>query len=249
MHTSTNCSRQDDFHGGMRMKCAIMQPYFLPYIGYFQLMDAVDVFIIYDNIKYTKKGWINRNRYLLNSSEAVFTVPLVKGSDELQVVERTISDSFDRRRFLDRLREAYRGAPYLNETMELLAAIVNNDETNLFRFIHQSVMRICRVLAITTEVVVSSTIPVDHTLKAEDKVLAICKAMNAGVYINAIGGVELYSKERFASEGIALKFIKSAPVEYPQFGNSFVPWLSIVDLLMFNPTADIQALLKNVSYV
>ncbi len=231
------------------MKCAIMQPYFLPYIGYFQLIHAADIFIVYDNIKYTKKGWINRNRYLLNSKDAVFTLPLVKGSDKLMVVERTISDSFDRRTFLQKLREAYCKAPFCGETMALLGAIVENEESNLFKFIYDSIIKVSKALNITTDVVVSSTVPIDHGLKAEDKVLTLCKVMNADVYINAIGGVELYSRERFAHEGIKLRFIRSNPVEYAQFNNPFIPWLSIVDLLMFNPVAEVQRMLNEVSYL
>ena len=231
------------------MKLAIMQPYFLPYIGYFQLMHAADVFVVYDNIKYTKKGWINRNRYLLNAKDAVFTIPLEKGADELLVVERTVSETFDRRGLRVKLREAYRRAPFLESTMVLIDTILQNEDRNLFGFILYSLAQVCRVLEISTKVVVSSIIPIDHSLKAEDKVLALCKALNADVYVNAIGGVDLYSRERFAGEGIELKFLKSDPVEYPQFGNVFVPWLSIVDLLMFNPVDEIRAMLARVSFV
>src|SRR5437868_13460953 len=97
------------------MKVAIMQPYFLPYIGYFQLIESVDLFVIYDNIKYTKKGWINRNRFLRNGADVVFTVPLRKDSDSLNVRERAVADDFDPRKLVNQVREAYRRAPHFTQ--------------------------------------------------------------------------------------------------------------------------------------
>ena len=108
------------------------------------------------------------------------------------------------------------------------------EDTNLFRFLHQSIIKTCEHLGITTEIRVSSGIAIDHDLKNQDKVLALCEALGATTYVNAIGGIELYSKEVFQDKGIDLKFIQSLPFEYPQFGNMFVPWLSIIDVMMFN---------------
>jgi hypothetical protein len=231
------------------MKLAIMQPYFLPYIGYFQLINAVDLFVVYDNIKYTKKGWINRNRYLCSSGEAFFSVPLKKDSDEKTVVERRIAESFDRKKMFLRFREAYRKAPCFSSTIQLVESVINYSNDNLFAFIRYSIGCVCTHLAIPTRLVTSSEVPIDHSLKAEDKVLALCRELKADRYINAIGGVELYSKERFAREGIELQFIKSDPVEYRQFGNPFVPWLSIVDCLMFNSVPEVREMLHKVTFV
>jgi len=223
------------------IRVGIMQPYFLPYIGYFQLIAAADVFVVYDNIKYTKKGWINRNRMLQNGAEAVFSIPLKKGADWLDVRDRAISEDFDRDKLLKQFAGAYRRAPCFAQTFPLLERIVRHDDQNLFAFLRHSIVRICEHLGIKTAIETSSTIAIDHALTSEEKVLALCKALGARTYLNAIGGMELYSKDRFRDQGIELKFLKSGPFEYSQFGNPFVPWLSIADVLMFNPLARIRA--------
>jgi hypothetical protein len=217
------------------MKAAIMQPYFLPYIGYFQLIAEADVFVVYDNIKYTKKGWINRNRMLMNGTDVMFSLPLKNGSDSLDVVERELAADFSRDKLLNQIRGAYARAPYFDQTFPLIERIVRHDECNLFRYVHHSIVSICKHLGLTTELRVSSDIAIDHELKGQDKVIALCEALGADCYVNAIGGVALYSKAEFKARGIELKFINSTSFEYPQPGNTFVPWLSIVDVLMLNP--------------
>ena len=216
------------------MKIGIMQPYFLPYIGYWQLIAAVDAFVVYDNIKYTKKGWINRNRFLRNGVEDIFSLPLRKDSDFLDVNQRFLADSFDREDFLNRFREAYRKAPEFSLVMPLLEGIIRSPASNLFDYIFASIQSVSEFLGIRTPLVVSSSIDCDHSLKAAERVQAICKALGAETYVNPFGGVELYSKEDFARNGIDLKFLKALPFEYSQGGSPFVPWLSIVDVLMFN---------------
>ena len=224
----------------VKMRVSIMQPYFLPYIGYFQLIAAADQFIVYDNIKYTKKGWINRNRMLQNGKDVMFSLPLKSDSDFLDVCERELAADFNRDKLLNQLKGAYRRAPYFDQTFPLVEQIVRHEELNLFRFLHHSIVRTCEHLGITTKIRVSSDIAIDHGLKNQDKVLALCEAVGANTYVNAIGGMELYAKEAFLDKGIELKFIKSGPFEYPQFGDAFVPWLSIVDVMMFNSLDAIQ---------
>lgn len=216
------------------MKVAIMQPYVFPYIGYFQLVAAVDAFIVYDNIKYTKKGWINRNRYLLNGEPATFSLPLRKDADELDIRDRQLAADFNRGKLAGQLREAYRKAPCFADTLPLVEDVVGYPEDNLFVFLHHGLAATCRHLGITTPIMVSSGIDVDHSLRSQDRVIALARAVGATEYINPIGGLELYSKEEFARHGLSLGFLRSRPIEYPQFGRDFVPWLSIVDVLMFN---------------
>jgi WbqC-like protein family len=213
---------------------AIMQPYFLPYIGYFQLIAAVNLFIVYDNIKYTKKGWINRNRFLCNGRDEMFSLPLKGDSDLLDIRERRLAADFNCDKLINQLAGAYRKAPCFKHAFPLIEQILRQQEQNLFQFLYRSIVLICQYIGITTEIRISSDIPIDHHLKNQDKVLALCKAVGTNVYVNAIGGVDLYSKEDFRSHCIELKFIRSKPFVYPQFGNEFVPWLSIVDVLMFN---------------
>lgn len=222
-------------------RVAIMQPYFFPYIGYFQLIAAVDQFIVYDNIKYTKKGWVNRNRLLQNGKDVMFSLPLKSDSDSLDIRERELAADFRRDKLLNQIKGAYGRAPYFAQTLPLIEQIVNFEEANLFRYLHHSIVRICDHLDIRTEISISSGIAIDHELKSQDKVLALCAATGASTYVNAIGGVDLYSREAFNERGIELKFIRSLPFEYPQFGAPFVPWLSIIDVMMFNPLNRIQA--------
>ncbi len=222
-----------------------MQPYFLPYIGYWQLIAAVDAFVVYDNIKYTKKGWINRNRFLMNGAEAGFSLSLRKDSDFLDVNKRFLADAFYRENLLNRFGEAYRKAPVFSSVMPLLEQIIRNPEANLFEYILASIRAICDFLGIKTPLLVSSTIDCDHSLKSAERVQGICKALGADTYVNPVGGIELYSKEDFAAKGIALKFLKALPFEYPQSGNPFVPWLSILDILMFNSKTLVEEKILN----
>lgn len=221
-------------------KVAIMQPYFFPYVGYFQLINAVDAFILYDNIKYTKKGWINRNRILNHGSDAVFSLPLKKASDALDIRDRELATDFSGRKLLNQLREAYRKAPYQEAVLELIADVLMGGDRNLFTFLHRSIEKTCQFLDLSTRMIVSSTVDIDHSLQSQDKVLALCRSAGADTYINPIGGVELYSKEAFAHAGIELRFLRSRGVEYPQFDAPFVPWLSIIDLMMFNSVEEIH---------
>jgi hypothetical protein len=214
---------------------AIMQPYFLPYIGYFQLIAACDVFVMYDNIKYTKKGWINRNRMLRNGTDVMFSLPLQGAPDHLDVSERRLADSPDRHRWLAQLKGAYRHAPHYSSTLPLLERIAACEDDTLFGFLHHALLATCAHLGIDTPIRIASTVPADHGLKSQERVLSICEVLAARQYVNPIGGTELYARDAFAERGIALHFLRARPLEYRQGDGAFVPWLSIVDVLMFNP--------------
>ena len=226
------------------MRIAIMQPYFLPYIGYFQLINVVDKFIIYDNIKYTKKGWINRNRFLQNNKDVIFSIPLKKASDYVCVNERKISDSFNTTKILNQLSASYQKAPYYSTVYPTIKEIITYKEVNLFEYILHSIQVICNFLDIKTDIIISSTINIDHSLASQNKVLAICNNIKAKTYINTSGGKKLYKKDDFAQNNICLKFIESRPIEYKQFSNIFVPWLSIIDIMMFNTKNEIKNMLN-----
>ena len=227
------------------MKIAIMQPYFIPYIGYFQLMNTVDRFVVYDNIQYTKKGWINRNRLLVNGQAEYISLPLKKDSDFLHVNQRYLADAFkdEKQKFLRKIEAGYRKAPYFTDVYNLFQRIVELEEYNLFDFLLNSLKEIASYLGIHTEIIISSNLNIDHNLKGSDKVIEICKTLKAEKYINPIGGKELYSKGDFLNKGIELFFIKTNEFEYSQFKNDFLPFLSIVDVMMFNSKDKISAYL------
>ena len=225
------------------MKLAIMQPYFFPYIGYFQLINVVDKFVVYDNIQYTKKGWINRNRFLRNKKDTIFTIPIKKDSDFLNVTERSISDVYNRDKLIFQLKMAYQKAPFFKENITIIEEIIQYKSSNLFEYIHYSILKINNFLDIDTEVITSSRMDINHDLKSQDKVIAICKSLDTSVYINPIGGVNLYNKIDFLNHNINLLFLEPKEIQYNQFNNNFISNLSIIDVMMFNNKEHIKELL------
>jgi len=221
-----------------------MQPYFFPYIGYFQLIAASDQLVVYDNIKYTKKGWINRNRFLLNGKDTIFTIPLKKDSDILDVRDRRISPEFQRGKLVEQLKAAYLRAPQFDNVFPQIAKIIGYGSDNLFEYVSHSIQCLCNLLEIETQFIVSSQVPIDHNLRNQDKLLALCSELAASHYLNPIGGAELYSREQFNVAGIKLNFIKTKPIKYTQFGNVFIPNLSIIDVLMFNTLDQVKHMIR-----
>ena len=232
-------------------KTAIMQPYFLPYLGYWQLVSSVDEFVVYDNIEYTKNSWFNRNRILENGHDRLFTIPVKKDSDYLMVNQRYLSDESDREiaRILRIIESNYKKAPQFASVYSLIEECFLFSDKNLFEHIFNSIKVICSFLDIDTKLIISSEVPIDHSLKAEKRVLAICQAQKTETYINAIGGQELYDADEFKSNDIDLKFIKSRDIEYRQFGDPFVEGLSVIDIMMFNDREKVKQLLKEYTLV
>jgi hypothetical protein len=228
------------------MTIAIMQPYFFPYIGYWQLIQAVDTFVVYDNIQFTKKGWFHRNNILLNGKKSLFTIPIKNDHYSLDVRDRMLSDDSAKRieRIIVQIENRYMQAPYFNEVFPLIKDIFNFNEKNLFDYIYNSIQRVVGYLEIDTKIILSSTLDIDHQLKSVEKVIAINKILHADRYINAIGGQELYNKDSFFVEGITLNFLNTEIVEYKQFNNEFVPYLSIIDIMMFNSKDEIKEMLS-----
>jgi hypothetical protein len=233
------------------MKIAIMQPYFMPYIGYFQLINAVDKFVIYDNIKYTKKGWINRNRILVNGKDQYISLPLKKGSDFLNINERVLSDSWvnERSKLLNKLKASYAKSPFYSSVIILLEDILNHSEKNLFNFIFNSIQKVCYYLDIETPLVKSSSLNIDNSFKGALKVMAICNCLKSNSYVNPIGGMDLYNKNEFLKTHIDLCFLKSDEIIYNQSLDYFLPFLSVIDILMFNSKPNIKLFLNKYSLI
>ncbi len=229
------------------MKIAIMQPYFLPYIGYWQLIKAVDKFVIYDNVKYIKKGFINRNKILLlNGKIYRFTIPLQKASQNKNINELCIyKDEKIFNRILKTIRLNYSKAPYFKDVYPIIVEIFNYNDLLLSEFIRNSISRVLDYLKIEKKILIASKIIKDNKVKGEEKIIKICKILNADFYINPIGGINLYNKKRFKENGIALFFLKTIEekVRYRQFNNIFVPKLSIIDVLMHNSKEKVKEML------
>lgn len=209
-------------------------------------MNAVDEFVIYDNIEFSKKGWINRNRILVNGKDEYITLQLKKASDYLFVNDRYLADIWDigKYKMLNRIKESYKKAIYFNEIFPLLENCLLFENKNLFEFILNTVNVVNSYLEITTPIVKVSKLTINNEFKAENKVIEICKARNADNYINPIGGTKLYSKEVFLKNNIELFFLKSNDIKYKQFNNEFVLWLSIIDVMMFNSKEEIKEMLN-----
>ena len=227
------------------MKVSIMQPYFFPYIGYFQLIANSDVFVIYDDVNFIKKGWINRNNILVNNTPYLFSMPLQNVSQNKLINEIFITD-LDKWKtdLLKTISSSYKKAPFYQDVYPLIEKIISFDELNLAIYIQNSIQNLCAYLNINTKLIMSSEIVKNNGLKGENKIIDICLQLGATQYINAIGGIELYTQENFQVKNIDLKFIKSENILYQQFKNEFKPWLSIIDVIMFNSVEDTKMLLN-----
>lgn len=227
------------------MRIAAMQPYFLPYIGYFQLLEHCDTFVLYDDIEYTKRGWINRNRILAAGEPRTITLPLKRDSDFLDVRDREISPQFNAEKMMNLIRDSYRKAPYWDPVHEVIEEILHFPSRNLFDFVANSISRIARSLSITTDVIKSSTLKIDRSLRGEERVLATCAAVGATHYVNPIGGLELYCDSAFADRGVGLSFLRSRLTPYEQFSSAYVGSLSVVDTMMFVPPLELDSRIRS----
>jgi len=186
---------------------AIMQPYFFPYIGYFQLIHSVDSFIIADDVQYIKRGWINRNRILLDGKPYYITLPVERGHLRDNINQRSFSLEFKKgqQKILRQLSHAYRKATYFSEVMRLVEQVFACEERNVARFLTENLRKVCDYLGIETHILIYSKITNNTDgLAAQDRVIAMCRIMNANHYINSIGGIKLYDRETFERQGTKL---------------------------------------------
>ena len=229
------------------MRLAIMQPYIFPYIGYYQLMYTADKFVVYDDVNFIKQGWINRNKILLNGKDFVFTVPLANASSFIHINETERNQNLYQGwkvKFLKTAEQAYAKAPNFTQVFELVSEVFNKPCKTISDLCVASLLATNEYLGINTPVVTTSTGYDNNQLKAKERVIDICRQEHATEYVNPIGGMELYSKDVFAEVELQLYFIKSKAIHYRQFKNEFVPWLSIIDIMMFNPVSEITGFLN-----
>jgi len=229
------------------MKVAIMQPYLFPYIGYFQLINIVDKFVLFDDVNYIKKGWINRNNLMVNGKKMLFTISLVHASQNKLINEIEIADKFEK--FLKTIQINYSKAKYYKPTNELINKIISYKQNNLADFIKNSLEELTAYIGIESEILVSSELNKNNLLKGQDKILEICKLLKASSYFNLPGGLNLYDKNKFREAGIELYFIKTINTPYKQFSKEFEPALSIIDVLMHNSQERVKELLNKYKLV
>lgn len=234
----------------MSKKVGIMQPYFVPYIGYWQLLNAVDEYVIYDDVNYIKSGWINRNRILINGNPTYFNIPILGASSFKLINEIGVNQNEKLiQKNLKTIKEAYKKAPFFNDAYPIIEKILTCEQTNLAKYIAYSIKAICLYLDINTKIHMSSDLKKDNFLKGQDKVIAICKELGATDYYNAVGGQELYSYKDFEENKINLNFVKTNEITYKQFNNPFVPFLSIIDVMMFNSKEVVKQMLNEYTLI
>lgn len=232
------------------MKIAIMQPYFMPYIGYFQLINAVDKFVVLDDVNYINKGWINRNNILLNGKPHLFTIPLEGASQNKKIGDIKVSTEHKwKEKLLKQIELNYKKAPFFSAGFSLFEKTIHSGYQKIAELNCNAIKMICEYLGITTTIVSSGSGYNNQHLKGQERILDICRQEQANNYINPIGGTELYDKTLFLSKGIQLNFLKTLPITYKQFNNEFVPWLSMIDVLMFNSAEEVKLMLNVYSLV
>jgi hypothetical protein len=219
-----------------------MQPYVFPYIGYFHLIEATDKIVFYDDVSYINRGWINRNRILLNNKDFLFTIPISNASQNKRINEiKPLIDNKFKNKFYTQLEIAYKNAPYYFEVKELIYFVLNEQYNNIADLAIKSITTIYDYLEKEINWTKSSVCsPFSNGLDRSDRLIQISKELGCTVYINSNGGQKIYDKEYFKNQGVQLNFIESKKVEYKQFKNDFIPWLSIIDILMFNDKKNIQ---------
>ena len=224
------------------------QPYFLPYIGFWQLVNAADLFLIGDNYNFIKRGWIQRNRILING-KPIFLGLEVKHITSFRKINETEFIDFDVAQKLNTVYRAYRKAPQFDAGYNLVKTILDNPERNVAEFLFQSIKDVCRFLGIDTKFIRSSEIPGNDNYKREYRIYDFCHRLGGDTYLNAVGGQDLYHFDDFEKHGITLKFIHPNIRPYKQFYNEFVPGLSILDVIMFNSLETIKEMLNDFSVI
>ncbi len=226
------------------MKLAIMQPYFFPYIGYFQLINAAQKHVVYDDVNFIKNGWINRNRILVNGFPHYINVA-IRGASSFHAIKGTAIEPavLWRDKLLKSIEYNYKRAPCFQSAFPVISDLIRFPSSELSEYLLNSLKGVLRYLKIGTRLVESSATYGNGELHAQERILDICRREGAKEYINVIGGTPLYQKDIFARNGIQLRFMKSVLTPYRQFAEPFVPALSIIDVMMFNPVEAITRML------
>ena len=237
------------------MNIAIMQPYLFPHIGYFQLMHACDEFLVYDDVAFIPRGYINRNNVLLGGKAHRFTLSVPKASPNRLISELVFGPTPDS--LLTTLHHAYARAPYYAQVMPLLQSVFQHEDRRIGALCKYSFERVCDYLGLECRFLLTSELEHDRSLKAQDRLIEMSLMRGAEGYINSIGGRKLYQAAPFAAKGITLSFLASQPSGYRQTpldsrGEAgadmhrsgrqaqFVAGLSIIDMLMWCSPGEVR---------
>lgn len=228
------------------MAVAVMQPYLYPYLGYFQMLNAVDHFVFYDDVNFIKGGWINRNRILVNGKPKYFIIQLVGVSPNKLINEVKLNPE---RKFMKKqlkmLEMNYSKAPFFNQVFPMVEQTLRSSFYHIGELSAQTVIDVANYLDLSVKFHFSSNLPFGHgSGNRTQRLIDIVKGFSAKTYINAAGGKELYSKEDFAKEDIILQFIEPELQAYQQNAGEFIPGLSIIDVLMHNSQEEVHLMLN-----
>ena len=224
------------------MRLAIMQPYFLPYIGYFQLMSVVDKFVLLDDVNFINRGWINRNRIAVNGEPYWMTLPLIKASQNRLINEIEIfDDAAWKRKILRTVELSYRRAPYFTEVFPLFSKLIEQARGSLAGFLSEQLSSMAAYIGLDVRIERTSSVYAKEGRTGEQRILDICQREQAKSYVNLPGGRDLYDREAFSALGIELLFLDpNFEAMTLQHGAKEEPYLSILDLVMFNSAATVR---------
>lgn len=213
------------------MKVAVMQPYLFPYLGYYQLVNCADVFVLYDDVAFIKKGYINRNSILMNGESSRVTIP-VPGASQNKLIKE-LAYTADVTKVLKTFNHSYASAPFFDDVFPIVERVLTHPDRDITTICQLGIAEVFQYLGISKKIIRSSELDYDRDLSAADRLIAICEQFEASDYVNSIGGRKLYSKDYFAERGKQLSFLKMGDVAYGQGKNQFVPYLSMIDVLMW----------------
>ena len=242
------------------------QSYYFPFLGYFQLINAVDRFTLYDNLDFSENRWVHHNRIKLrNGNIFTLSVPLINRTSSTLISDLTIFDAEGnrnwRRKTCKTIYDNYLRAPMFRRVFPLLEALINYPVQSVSALNTNSLVEICRYLNIDTTIQSGPDIYADIELRLSDskymeseypdiakkdaRIIEICRHEGADTLYNSMGGVGLYKKEIFLNYGIRVRFLKRKEITYRQPGDGFIPDLSIIDVLMYNDVPTISGMLED----
>lgn len=217
-----------------------MQPYLFPYIGYYQLANISDIFVFYDDVNYIKNGYINRNYILISGQRKLFTVPTINASSFKKINEVGFSVN---KKLVRMIEQSYSKARYFSKIMPLVENVLSYKCATISELSMKSVVDVFDYLDLEFKYCRSKDLG-GSSYNRVDRLVYLCKSLSCDQYYNSIGGIELYSKDDFLNHGIELNFLKSDEISYDQSSASFMPNLSMIDVLMNNSKSQVISLLN-----